>query len=35
VRFSGTEPIMRIYSEAESRAKVQELLAAGKAIAGV
>ncbi|HUX88344.1 MAG TPA: phosphoglucomutase/phosphomannomutase family protein, partial [Chloroflexota bacterium] len=35
VRFSGTEPIMRIYSEAESPAKVQELLAAGKAIAGV
>jgi len=26
---------MRIYSEAESRTKVQELLAAGKAIAGV
>lgn len=35
IRFSGTEPIMRIYAEAESPERVQSILAAGKVIAGV
>lgn len=35
VRFSGTEPIMRIYAEAESEARVQALLQAARALAGV
>ncbi len=35
IRFSGTEPIMRIYAEAGSPDKVQELLAEGRALAGV
>jgi phosphomannomutase len=33
VRFSGTEPLLRIYAEAESRDKVQELLSEGKKLA--
>jgi len=35
VRFSGTEPIMRIYAEAQSEARVRELLAAAQRLAGV
>lgn len=35
VRFSGTEPLLRIYAEAESREKVRELLEAGRKIAGL
>ncbi|HLG51999.1 MAG TPA: phosphoglucomutase/phosphomannomutase family protein [Chloroflexota bacterium] len=35
IRFSGTEPIMRIYAEAESPERVQTLLAAGRLLAGV
>ncbi len=35
IRFSGTEPIMRIYAEAESPARVQAILAAGREIAGI
>ena len=35
VRFSGTEPIMRVYAEAESMERVQELLSIGCATAGV
>lgn len=35
VRFSGTEPIMRIYAEAESEARVQALIQAARALAGV
>ncbi len=35
IRFSGTEPIMRIYSEAGSDGRVREILAAGKALTGV
>ena len=35
VRFSGTEPLLRIYAEAPSTARVQELLAATRALAGV
>ncbi|MCD6567961.1 MAG: phosphoglucomutase/phosphomannomutase family protein [Dehalococcoidia bacterium] len=33
VRFSGTEPLLRIYAEAESQEKVRELLEAGRKIA--
>ncbi len=29
-RFSGTEPILRIYAEADSQARVKEVLSAGK-----
>ena len=32
-RFSGTEPILRIYTEASSQSGVKEILAAGKKIA--
>lgn len=35
IRFSGTEPIMRIYAEAESRTQVADILAQGRALAGV
>ncbi len=35
IRFSGTEPIMRIYSESESMEKVKRFLAAGKKLTGV
>lgn len=35
IRFSGTEPIMRIYAEAESLDRVKALLAAGQALTGV
>lgn len=34
IRFSGTEPIMRIYAEAESSNRVQEILRVGRAITG-
>lgn len=35
IRFSGTEPIMRIYAEASSPERVKELLAVGRQLAGV
>jgi phosphomannomutase len=35
VRFSGTEPLMRVYSEAPTRARVDELLAALESYLGV
>jgi len=35
IRFSGTEPLMRIYTETDSPERVQRLLAAGRAVAGV
>ncbi len=35
VRFSGTEPVLRIYAESSSEDKVKKLLAAGKKLAGV
>lgn len=35
IRFSGTEPIMRIYAEAESPERVKALLAEGQAVSGV
>jgi phosphomannomutase len=35
IRPSGTEPVLRLYSEAGSTAEVEKLLAAGRQIAGV
>ena len=35
IRFSGTEPLLRIYSEAESPERVKVLLDVGKSLAGV
>ncbi|MGB2827091.1 MAG: phosphoglucomutase/phosphomannomutase family protein [Dehalococcoidales bacterium] len=35
VRFSGTEPVLRIYAESSSDARVKKLLEAGKKLAGV
>jgi phosphomannomutase len=35
VRFSGTEPLLRIYAEASSQAAVERLLEAGKKLVGV
>jgi len=35
IRFSGTEPIMRIYSESDSMKKVKTFLGEGKKLAGV
>ena len=35
IRFSGTEPLLRIYAEGGSPAQVGELLEAGKGLAGV
>jgi len=34
IRFSGTEPIMRIYTETTSPERVQQILAAGRELAG-
>ena len=35
IRFSGTEPIMRIYSEASSPERVEAILQAGRSLAGL
>ena len=35
IRFSGTEPLLRIYAESSTPQKVNELLQAGKKLAGV
>ena len=35
IRFSGTEPVMRIYTETNSVDRVQRILAAGRELAGV
>ena len=35
IRFSGTEPIMRIYAESDAPARVQQILSSGKVMAGV
>jgi phosphomannomutase len=35
IRFSGTEPIMRVYTETDSLDRVQAILAAGRQLAGV
>jgi phosphomannomutase len=35
IRFSGTEPIMRIYTETSDQAKVRRILETGKELAGI
>jgi alpha-D-glucose phosphate-specific phosphoglucomutase len=35
VRFSGTEPVLRIYAESDSLERVEKLLEAGRELAGV
>ncbi len=35
IRFSGTEPVLRIYAETDSPARVERLLEIGKGLAGV
>jgi len=35
IRFSGTEPLLRIYAECSSTADVESLLNAGRELAGV
>jgi phosphomannomutase len=35
IRFSGTEPLMRVYAESTLPQRVEGLLAAGKRLAGV
>ncbi|HEY40787.1 MAG TPA: phosphoglucomutase/phosphomannomutase family protein [Dehalococcoidia bacterium] len=35
IRFSGTEPVLRIYAESDSMARVERLLELGKELAGV
>jgi len=35
IRFSGTEPLLRIYTEVQDQGLVQKLLAAGKELAGL
>ncbi len=35
IRFSGTEPVLRIYAETDSQARAERLLATGKEMAGV
>jgi phosphomannomutase len=34
IRFSGTEPLLRIYTESNSMARVERLLEIGKKITG-
>jgi phosphomannomutase len=35
IRFSGTEPLLRVYTETRSQESVQPLLAEGRALTGV
>ena len=35
IRFSGTEPVLRVYAESDSMARVERLLELGKALAGI
>ncbi|MSP78266.1 MAG: phosphoglucomutase/phosphomannomutase family protein [Dehalococcoidia bacterium] len=35
IRFSGTEPLLRIYAEADTPQRVQEVLTAGRTLAGL
>jgi len=35
IRFSGTEPILRIYTETSKQANVQRILEAGRGLTGV
>jgi phosphomannomutase len=34
IRFSGTEPIMRVYTETSSPEKVRQMLEQGRAMTG-
>ena len=35
VRFSGTEPLLRIYAESSTQERVEKLIEAGRKLAGV
>ena len=35
IRFSGTEPVLRVYAETTSPERAQTMLQAGKAMAGL
>jgi len=35
IRFSGTEPVLRIYAESDSLTRVEKLLETGRELAGV
>ncbi|MBI4228154.1 MAG: hypothetical protein HY693_00385 [Deltaproteobacteria bacterium] len=35
IRFSGTEPLLRIYAESSSLAETRKLLEAGRKLTGV
>ena len=35
IRFSGTEPVLRVYAESDSQARVEKLLELGRKLAGV
>ena len=35
IRFSGTEPLLRVYAESDSPARVKKLLGIGRDLAGV
>jgi phosphomannomutase len=35
IRFSGTEPVLRIYAESDSLDRVEKLLETGKELAGI
>jgi phosphomannomutase len=35
IRFSGTEPLLRVYTETDAPDRVARILAAGRAITGV
>ncbi|MGH2520683.1 MAG: phosphoglucomutase/phosphomannomutase family protein, partial [Chloroflexota bacterium] len=35
IRFSGTEPLLRIYTETNSPERVQRMLTLGKQLAGI
>ena len=35
IRFSGTEPVLRIYTESNTLARVEKLLELGKELAGI
>ncbi|MBM3173522.1 MAG: phosphoglucomutase/phosphomannomutase family protein, partial [Chloroflexi bacterium] len=35
IRFSGTEPLIRIYAEAQSQKQIQKLLDGGQKILGI
>ena len=35
IRFSGTEPVLRIYTESNTMARVEKLLELGRKLAGI